>query len=296
MPALFAFGIPNYFNFTFRAGSQSSRLAEGITHVQSNPGDMTDSEADKEIKTIAHLPSHGTGNIESSPCGTLNKLPLEVRMLIYVKVLYYNKGSIKQPHRFLGRHPPILAKDCTHVEAIDAAILRTCKTIYRETIRILYGTNRFSFRKPTDIKDFAHAGLGDVPFGFYSITSKPSSAVNNAPCGRLTMIRLMTLKLNSIDDDDSLEEIWLSWSRFFYAPGKEDQLVDFPALEWLALDLRDWDLDTGDGSKIRVCSYFIHCLPLASTPHVSRRSASPVGFWTAEQSLHPIILLNSYEV
>ena len=226
MPRKFIFGVPNYFDFTFQAGHKSpaSSLPDGTV---------------------------------SSPCGTLNKLPLEVRTIIYIKCLKTER-NIKQAHTFLGRQPPIAAEDCTHIEAIDAALLRTCRAIYSEAIRILYGMNRFYFRIPRDVKQFAHLGLGNTPFGFYRTASKPSSAVSNAPYGRLTMIRFLSLKLSSVNNEHDWKKIWSLWSDFFYPPEEQDQSVGFPALVWLALDFKEWELGGGDGSKLRVCPYFSH--------------------------------------
>lgn len=225
MPGMFTFGILNYFRFTFRAEP--------------------------------HLPSHRKGNTDSSPCGTLSKLPLEIRIMVYSRVLLYEGPFIKQPHKFLGRHRSIMTEDSKYVEAIDAALLRASKAIYHESLHILYGKNDFHFRKPSDLTEFAHAGLGITPFGFYSFTHNPSSVVNDAPCGRLTMIRCMYLELTSKRYGDCRENIWSFWSDIFEPPEKQNQLVEFPALERLRLDLRDWKLDGGNASKVRVCYDFL---------------------------------------
>lgn len=253
MPGMFTFGIPNFFDFTFRAGPQLPRLARGITNVESNSLDDTNCEANtKEIKAIAHLPSHCTGNAVSSPCGTFNKLPLEIRIMVYVRVLVYEDYYIRNPHKFLGQRRPILTEGSEYIEAIDAALLRTSKAIYREAIRILYSKNRFYFRKPSDITEFAHAGLGATPFGVYSITHKPSSVVNDAPYSRLTMIQRLNLRLSCENDGDDLHKLWSYWFDFIYPPEKQDQVIEFPVLECLSLDFMDWKLHGGIASKIRV--------------------------------------------
>lgn len=272
MPHVFTFGIPNYFNFTFRAGPQSPSLVR----VDSDSKDTTDPEASKNSKTLKTSPSEDTypeasNEVKppvfwpsvataSSPCGTLSKIPLEIRIMIYKSVLHFEK-HIKQAHRFLERYPPIMAKDGTHIDAIDAALLRTCRTVYQEAIRILYGMNRFHFSNPTEIEDFAHMGLAKKPFGCYRTASEPASSVGNSPCGRLTMIRLMVLNLGSGFVGDDRKTIWSLWRAFFYPSEKQDQLVRFPALEWLALDLTHWALSSGDVSKVRVrtnSSHLIH--------------------------------------
>ena len=241
-----------------------------------------DSEAHKDARAIASASLHGTGNTDSLPYGTLSKLPREVRNMIYINVLSYEK-RITKPYIFLDHHLPIMAEDWAHAEAIDAALLRTSKAIYYEAIRILYGRNSFYFCKPSDITEFAHADLGSTPFGYYDTTSKPSATIQNAHSGRLTMIRSLHLKLGSEHSGDDIKKLWSYWYDFFYPPEKQDQLVEFPALELLALDLTDWKLNAKDASKVRVRPYHSHYLPFASAVPVSRRSVSPVRFWTVKR-------------
>ena len=267
MPQMFTFGIPNYFQFTFRHGPRTPSRADETVDVESDLKDNTGSDTSNQVKALVSSPSEGTylptknvvktlvsspsfitRSIASSPCGTLGKLPLELRTMVYKRVLKFDK-CIRHAPKFLDRHPPILAEEATHIEAIDAALLRTCRTVYQEAVHILYGMNRFNFRKPEDIEKFAHFGLGNTPFGYYRTASEPLSTVGNAPYGRLTMIRLLNLRFNG-----GRSASWSSWCEFFYPPEKQGQMVGFPALEWLSLDLRDWGLESEDASKIRVRS------------------------------------------
>ena len=277
MSGMLIFGVPNIFNFTFRAGSQLTGLSSGTIDDESSLSNNMHSKSSKELGAIASSPSHGAGKPSPSPCGTLSNLPREVRNMIYTEVMKY-RMNISRPHRFLGRQPSILAKECKYLQGIDAALLRTCKAIYHEAVDILYGKNKFYFSKPSDIEDFAHLGLGNMPFGFYGAISKCASAVNTAPWGRLTMIRRLSLKLGSENNGDDLQKVWSLWSDFLYPAEKQDQLLEFPALDWLALDLTDWKLNAKDASKVRVCPYRSHYLPLASAAPVSQRSVSPVSF------------------
>lgn len=150
-----------------------------------------------------------------------------------------------------------MAEDGTHIEAIDATLLRTCKAVYREALRILYAMNRFHFRNLMDIRDFAHNGMGDIPFGFYRTDSEPSSAVSK-PCGRLTMIRFLSLTIGREFTGNDRQKIWSLWCDFFYPPEGQDQAVGFPALESLVLDLAHWGLNTGDAPKLRVRPFLSH--------------------------------------
>ena len=266
MPGIFTFTSPNSLIFTFPAGPKVPSLADGTIDVESNSEDSADSEASSKAKTLVSSSSRSTGNVDSSPCGTLNNLPPEVRSFVYTNVLRYDK-IISHAHRFLGCPPSIMAQDAVYLEVIDAALLRTCRAIYREAICILYRMNRFYFRKPSDIKGFAHSGLGNTPFGFYCTTAEPSSAVSNAPCGRFTMVRAVSLRISAENNGDDREKIWSLWSDFFYPSEEQDKLFGFPALESLALDFTDWKFSARDASKIRVC------------PH----SHTLVEPWTVEQ-------------
>ena len=234
---------------------------------------------------------HGTGETDFLPCGTVSKVPREVRNMIYNNVLIYHHGSILRPHRFLGRHLPIAAEESKHIEAIDAALLRTCKAIYHEAIHILYGKNLFYFLKPGDIEDFAHLRLGNMSFGYYGAISKSASMVNNAPYGRLTMIRQLSLRVSSGDNEDDFRNIWSFWSDFFYPPAQQDQLVGFPALERLILDLSEWKLNAGHASRIRVCRFVFHILCHLNQPPLSLGAVSPVGVFGRSRDLHLGILL-----
>ena len=237
MPQMFTFGIPNYFQFTFRRGP----------------------------KTPVSLQSFGGGT--SSPCGTLGKLPLELRTMVYRKVLRYEKWCIQEAQEFMDRHPPIMAGEAPYLEDNDAFLLRTCRTVYQEAVHILYGGNAFSFSKPEDIEKFAHFGMGNTPFGYYRTASESPSAVGDAPYGRLTMIRSLDLMFNGAQSTS-----WSSWCNFFYPPEKQPQSIGFPALERLCLDFSDWGLRAEDASKIRVCfdlSY--HLRPLFSNLRVFYR-------------------------
>ena len=159
--------------------------------------------------------------------------------MIYMNVLIYKK-YIKRAHEFLGYDLTIQAEDGPHLEVIDAALLRTCRAVYHSAVGVLYGMNTFHFTKPSDVKKFAHFGLGATSFGCYRSFGGPSLAVNNSPFGRFTMVCVLQLKLSHGKDYyGDPKKIWSWWSDVFYS-SKEDQLIGFPALEWLSLDFTDW--------------------------------------------------------
>ena len=245
---MFTFGVLNVFNFTFRAGSS---LADSTIDGKSTSSGNQDPKASKDLTAVVSPSLHGTGETDLSPYGTLSKFPREVRNMIYMNVLRY-KRSIRKSYMFLDHPLPIMAADRPHTQAIDATLLRTSKAIYSEAVRILYGNNYFYFDKPSDIKEFAHAGLGSTPFGCYDTISKPSATIQSAPCGRLTMIRQLHLTLNSEHGGDGIKKLWSYWYDFFYPSEKQDPLVQFPALDRLILDVTDWKLNGQNAPKIRV--------------------------------------------
>ena len=208
----------------------------------SNSGGFSSPDSNNN-RFSAPSPSHGTRRLDSSPCvsrGALEQIPPEVRTMIYVEVLVYTR-KIRLPHKFLGHHPLIKPEDCEHLEFINAALLRTCRAIYHDAVGILYGRNGFIFRKPEDIKGFAHLGLGTTSFGFHRSANGPSNALSSTPYERLTMIRLMNLQFSpGKGNGRNLNKIWFYWSDVFYPSGKQDQLVGFPALEVLLLDFNEW--------------------------------------------------------
>ena len=138
MPHIFTFGLPSYFNFTFRAGPRSPGLANETVHVDLDSKNNTDPDANYNFKAPTASPlkdtypnvRNGVGVLVSSPfsgttsssCGTLGKIPLEIRIMVYKKVLCV-KRDIKHAHKFLDHYPPIMANQGTHLEVIDAALL-----------------------------------------------------------------------------------------------------------------------------------------------------------------------------
>ena len=232
-------------------GSMLPSLVDGNVKGESSSTSNKESDANKDVRAVTSSPSDSTGDTDSTSCGTLEKLPGEVRNMIYSHVLRYD-FHISLPHRFLGRYMPIRAEEAKHVLAIDAALLRTCKDIYSETIHILYGSNCFVFFHPSDMKEFAHTGLGATPFGSYNKKSTPSDAISNARYGRLAMVQHVIVSFCNGMPGNNTEQC-SSWFDFFYPPEKQDQLVGFPALLRLTLDFTQWQLDRQDASEIRVC-------------------------------------------
>lgn len=111
------------------------------------------------------------------PCVSLANRPIEVRLLIYPHLLtstrtetHYAPNTDRQHNRRSGPTPIIIEPSLsspgsvTHYrdteanskaddegfadfdEKLEPAILRTCRTIYREAAAIIYTTNTFAFR------------------------------------------------------------------------------------------------------------------------------------------------------
>lgn len=274
MPRVFTFGVPNFFSFTFRAGAAAVGRSDGTVAVELEPNEDSYPGATNEFSVLVPRSQEDITSTATSICDILENLPLELRTMIYKRVLKADK-PLKQTQKFLDPHPTLMVTEAPHVEEINTAILRTCRKIYQEAIHILYGTNRFCFRRPKSIEKFGHRGLGNTPFGIYC--SKPPYPVGNVPYGRLTMIRFLNLKIAPASTGDSRKEIWSSWSNFFYPSEdtcediskNQGRLVRFPALEGLVLNLTDLNLDARDTSKIRVTPFFKKLRPTDGLKHLT---------------------------
>ena len=181
------------------------------------------------------------------PCGTLAKLPIELRCIVYSNVLNCEM-YISQANDYLGLNPPIMAKEAKHIGAIDSALLRTCRTIYHENLVILYAWNSFEFDSLVDLQHFAHAGLENKLFGFYRVANRSLSPKYSAPYGRLTLIQQLVLRISPESRQYRMitAGIWSSWCHLFYTPEGQPQSVGFPALRVLVLDFTEWRLNAED--------------------------------------------------
>ena len=231
------------------------------------------------------------------PCGTLSKLPIEIRCIVYMNVLNYEM-NISQANDFLGPKPPIMAEEAKHIGAIDCALLRTCRTIYHETIVILYAFNSFEFDKLDDIQHCAHDGLGNKPFGLYCVANRSSSPNYSAPYGRLTMIHKLVLRISPESRQYRIgtARIWSSWCNLFYSHEGQPQSIGFPALRVLFLDFTEWRLNAENDSKLRVGRpYLFHYMrPVATTPRVAPRF-SLLNLLEYSTRISPYVPLKSYE-
>ena len=118
-----------------------------------------------EAVSVAILPtSRAPTTLCSSEGFHFMKLPTEIRLLIYRDLLVWH-GELglsfcARKHRKSHRHTP--------QSLIHPAILRTCKQIYNEGLRVLYTDNTFELLCTFaiwqhDAKDLWHVGFGDFP-------------------------------------------------------------------------------------------------------------------------------------
>jgi len=93
-------------------------------------------------------------------------LPLEIRRLIYDHILI-SEHPIVNPGKLLEGGKIELFASCGSIHVIDAAIVRTCRGIYAETMPMLYEDNAFEFHKASDISRFHAGGLQRFPTGIF---------------------------------------------------------------------------------------------------------------------------------
>lgn len=91
-------------------------------------------------------------------CPLFTKLPLEIRHMIYGHLLVVPE-AISRAHELVGGVQTVLAQNYHPIPGLNAAILRTCRSIYDEALPVLYGCNEFDFRSPDNIKTFQEDGL-----------------------------------------------------------------------------------------------------------------------------------------
>jgi len=185
--------------------------------------------------------------------GIFAKLPPEVRIMIW-KATLVSEGAITRAHTLIAPQKDIKVSYHPPVADIDAAILRTCRTIYHEALSILYGHSRFFFCSVSEIQNFRSCRLPRLSATEHGIQYifglKPEIH------GRFTFVRRIYLFLDSRDFPQSLqhrlETPWQEWCEFFEPEEREKETLDFPALEDLSLDFGDWKLRGGESSRIRV--------------------------------------------
>lgn len=72
---------------------------------------------------------------------------------------------VEKAHKHLGSKDTALLDNYKAIPHIDAAILRTCRQIYSETLPILYGQNTFEFSSANAIRSFQSKSLVGYPLG-----------------------------------------------------------------------------------------------------------------------------------
>ncbi|KAI9776629.1 MAG: hypothetical protein M1835_005460 [Candelina submexicana] len=161
-------------------------------------------------------------------------LPAELRIEVY-KLLLVSSSCIMDPNKCLkdseDREMPLLI-----IPDIDAAILRTCQSIYKEAIGILYQMNRFRFTGAFQMGSFA-TSFGDF-------RRKPKSRLNLLR-NRLELIKSATLEFrcsqfgSKLEKASSQETSARNWRDYSHPPLKGKS---FPHLRNLTLDFTDWHL------------------------------------------------------
>lgn len=88
-------------------------------------------------------------------------LPLEIKMMVYDYLLISQKPIDCLEH-WDGVIVTISVDQHRHPCDVESTILRTCQTIYREALPILYQSNTFVFFDPTCIEQFKNRNLASL--------------------------------------------------------------------------------------------------------------------------------------
>ena len=65
----------------------------------------------------------------------------------------------EEANKLLGENKTLLLNHHNPIPHISATLLRTCRTIYKEALPILYGRNVFNFSSPAAIRNFRNSGI-----------------------------------------------------------------------------------------------------------------------------------------
>lgn len=97
---------------------------------------------------------------EGNGAGFFNKLPFEIRSLIYRYILT-TSVTLDAGARIEQMVLSLTMTDIidTSYSLIDSTVMRTCRRMYNETLPVLYGENRFRFSKLEHLEAFQKEGL-----------------------------------------------------------------------------------------------------------------------------------------
>lgn len=184
--------------------------------------------------------------------------------MIYRQLLV-SKEPIRGADRLIGDNVAVLLTEYKPIIDIDSAILRTCRTVYTEALRVLYEQNTFHFSDAAAVRRFRDTNL------------LPDQALSlNTRYGRLALIRCVSLKITnnpSYVESSSRrrESIWKAWMDNFFSEDRSPYClarnVGFPALQKVKLDFTDWQFQADEGIRVRIFSLHLDTLP---TDHLVR--------------------------
>ena len=149
----FRFGFGKHFSFNFVFGQPP----------------VTDDEFPKPSRTSCDWPPNISIK-KTDPLGkpldtkvatkhcSLFRLPPEIRTMIYQELLV-SESRIRNADRYLVCTQTPILSERKRIHDVDAVFMRTCRSVYDETMPILYGNNVFLFENPDNIRYFRSKGL-----------------------------------------------------------------------------------------------------------------------------------------
>ena len=178
------------------------------------------------------------------------KLPLEIRWLVYDKLLIRNR-VITLEEFAVGQAPEFISSSNNLELGIDSTFLRTCRQAYREGIMKLYSRNKFMFGSCSQIVDFGRKGLNRAEGQGNPKEPLPVFGFGRARQGRLAVLTSMHIcfgdgtgcmmqailaKKNKLGTPyyPDRARILKAWSAFFVdaEETEESERVKFPALHY----------------------------------------------------------------
>ena len=142
---------------------EDDEILQDTDDVSGIPDEVSLKRADIKNKNIPVTTSVKVSKPESDHAGQcmfFSKLPPEIRALIYLRVLtttaLLNAGAEIEKVAYTLTTDD---NDPSHTSDIDSAVMRTCRKMYQETLPVLYGENKFVFRRPEDLEAFRTGSL-----------------------------------------------------------------------------------------------------------------------------------------
>ena len=156
-------GIPDIpVELPFRRTKVKNKTISEVPDIPVEASLMSTKVINKATPGMTIVKESKSGSDGPSQCMFFSKLPPEIRMLVYRRILtttaVLHAGAEIQT---LASSYSLTTddNDPSHISNIDSALMRTCWKMYHETLPVLYGENKFAFKAPEELEAFREGSL-----------------------------------------------------------------------------------------------------------------------------------------